>query len=138
MGLNNIFIELFHFNINFPHSQFTLGKRKSFQLIHCFNLNFYWFFPLVFIFLVSNCFVNLNSEPVHAGTNSDVVGKVLNGSDSSNGWATIVDVFHGDIADVLSGDVLWKESKLKIEVSVNVFELTSMRFSSSWRGILRL
>lgn len=51
--------------------------------------------------------MNLNSEPVHAGANSDVVGKVLDGSDSGDGWATIVDVFHGDIADVLGGDVLF-------------------------------
>lgn len=58
--------------------------------------------------MVLNCFslMNLNSEPVHAGADSDVVGKVLNGSDSSDGWATIVDVFHGDITDVFGADVL--------------------------------
>lgn len=58
--------------------------------------------------MVLNCFsyVNLNSEPVHAGANSDVVGKILNWSDSSDSWATVVDVFHGDITDVFGADVL--------------------------------
>lgn len=56
---------------------------------------------------------NLNSEPVHAGANSDVVGKVLNGSDSGDCWATIVDVFHGDVTNVISGDVLLTKKSIK-------------------------
>lgn len=73
----------------------------------------------------------LNSKPVHAGADSVVVGQVFSGSDGSDCWATVVDVFHGNVTNVFGSDVLGKKNMNENAARELKTQLTSIRFSSS-------
>lgn len=95
----NLFLHLciYIYMVSFPIKK----ESVEFEII-----KFFLFFIFLQVLFKSFTLFRLQSKPVHGSSDTIVVWEVFYGSDSGNGRATIVNVFHAYVTDICGVNTL--------------------------------